>query len=58
VKVIERAVFWTAGLLILSGIIHLAMLLTGGGTWKGLLSQRKPATFGMVLRLDEYFGWP
>jgi hypothetical protein len=51
VRPIERAAYWTGGLLILSGVIHLAMLLTGGGTWEGPLSLRKPATFGLSFGL-------
>jgi hypothetical protein len=51
VKVIERAAYWTGGLLILSGVLHFAVLLTGGGTWEGPLSLRKPATFGLSFGL-------
>jgi hypothetical protein len=51
VKAIECVAYWTGGLLILSGVIHLAMLLTGGGTWEGPLSLRKPATFGLSFGL-------
>jgi hypothetical protein len=51
VKALERAAYWTGGLLILSGVIHLAMLLTSGGTWEGPLSLRKPATFGLSFGL-------
>jgi hypothetical protein len=47
VKTIERAAYWTGGLLVLSGVIHLALLVTSGGTWEGPLSLRKPATFGL-----------
>jgi hypothetical protein len=51
VKTIERAAYWTGGLLILSGVIHLAMLVTSGRTWEGPLSLRKPATFGLSFGL-------
>jgi hypothetical protein len=51
VKAIERAAYWTGGLLILSGVVHLAMLVTSGGTWEGPLSLRKPATFGLSFGL-------
>jgi hypothetical protein len=51
VKAIERAAYWTGGLLILSGVIHLVILLTSGGTWEGPLSLRKPATFGLSFGL-------
>ncbi len=50
-KAIERAAYWTGGLLILSGVIHLALLVTSGGTWEGPLSLRKPATFGLSFGL-------
>jgi hypothetical protein len=51
VKAIERAAYWTGGLLILSGVIHLAILVTSSGTWEGPLSLRKPATFGLSFGL-------
>jgi hypothetical protein len=51
VKAIERAAYWTGGLLILSGVIHLVMLVTSGSTWEGPLSLRKPATFGLSFGL-------
>jgi hypothetical protein len=51
VKTIERAAYWTGGLLMFSGIIHLAIVLTHGGTWEGPLSLRKPATFGLSFGL-------
>lgn len=50
-KAIARAVYWTAGLLIFSGLIHLAILVTSGDTWQGPLSLRKPATFGLSFGL-------
>jgi hypothetical protein len=34
-------------LLIVSGIIHLAILVISGASWTGPLSLRKPATFGL-----------
>src|SRR5262245_41135020 len=48
---IERVAYWTGGLLILSGVMHLAVLLTSGGTWEGPLSLRKPTTFGLSFGL-------
>jgi hypothetical protein len=51
VKAIERAAYWTGGLLVLSGVIHFAVLLISGGTWEGPLSLRKPATFGLSFGL-------
>jgi hypothetical protein len=47
VNAVERVAYWTGGLLITSGIIHLAVLLIGGGTWNGPLSLRKPTMFGV-----------
>src|SRR5262245_13976066 len=50
-KPIERAAYWTGGLLMLSGVTHSALLVIGGGTWEGPLSFRKPATFGLSFGL-------
>ena len=44
-KGVERTAYWTGGLLLLSGVMHLVVLLTSGGTWEGPLSLRKPTTF-------------
>ena len=41
----ERAVYLIGAVLMLSGVIHLAILLIGGGTWGGPVSLRKAATF-------------
>jgi hypothetical protein len=35
----------------LSGLVHLALLFTGGGSWEGPLSLRKPTTFGLSFGL-------
>ena len=51
VRAVERAAYVTGGLLILSGVIHLALLLATGGSWEGPLSLRKPATFGLSFGL-------
>src|SRR5262245_2400342 len=48
---IERVAYWTGGLLILSGLMHLVVLLASGGTWEGPLSLRKPTTFGLSFGL-------
>ncbi len=48
---VERAAYGAGGLLILSGVIHLAVLLMSGGAWDGPLSLRKPATFGLSFGL-------
>ena len=50
-KPVERAAYALGGLLILSGVIHLAVLLISGGTWEGPLSLRKPMTFGLSFGL-------
>jgi hypothetical protein len=51
VKTVERAACTIGGLLILSGLVHLAILLMSGGSWEGPLSFRKPATFGLSFGL-------
>ena len=51
VKAVERVAYWSGGLLILSGVIHLAVLLMSGGTWEGPLSLRKPTAFGLSFGL-------
>ena len=48
---IERVAYGAGGLLIVSGLIHLAILIIGGGSWEGPLSLRKPATFGLSFGL-------
>ena len=46
-KAVERAAYTVGALLILGGLVHLAILLTSGGSWEGPLSLRKPTTFGL-----------
>src|SRR5258706_12464672 len=48
---VERAAYVVGALLLVSGLIHLAILAIGGGTWTGPLSLRKPATFGLSFGL-------
>ena len=50
-KAVERAAYSAAVLLLVSGVIHLAVLLISGGTWEGPLSLRKPTTFGLSFGL-------
>lgn len=50
-KTVERAACAVGGLLILSGLTHLAVMLTSGGSWEGPLSLRKPTTFGLSFGL-------
>jgi hypothetical protein len=47
----ERAAYVVGALLLGSGLIHLAILLIGGGSWQGPLSLRKPTTFGLSFGL-------
>lgn len=50
-KTAERTAYTVGGLLMLSGVIHLAVLLATGGSWEGPVSLRKPATFGLSFGL-------
>ena len=50
-RTVERTAYAIGALLILSGLIHLSVLLIGGGSWEGPLSLRKPATFGLSFGL-------
>jgi hypothetical protein len=47
----ERLGYVVAGLLLASGLIHVAILVSTGGSWQGPLSLRKPATFGLSFGL-------
>jgi hypothetical protein len=51
VKTVERIAYAVGALLILSGLVHLAILLISGGSWEGPLSLRKAATFGLSFGL-------
>jgi hypothetical protein len=48
---VERAGFVVAALLLISGLIHLGILVVGGGSWEGPLSLRKATTFGLSFGL-------
>jgi hypothetical protein len=48
---VERVAHLVGTLLLMSGLIHLAVLALGGGTWMGPLSLRKPTTFGLSFGL-------
>jgi hypothetical protein len=48
---IERAGYVAGALLIVSGLIHLGILVITGGSWVGPLSLRKPTTFGLSFGL-------
>jgi hypothetical protein len=48
---VERAGYIVGVFLLASGLIHLAILVIGGGSWQGPLSLRKPMTFGLSFGL-------
>src|ERR1700716_1941618 len=48
---VERAGYLVGVLLLASGLIHLATLAIGGGSWEGPLSLRKAVTFGLSFGL-------
>jgi hypothetical protein len=48
---VERAGYVIGALLLMSGLMHLAILVIGGGSWDGPLSLRKPSTFGLSFGL-------
>jgi hypothetical protein len=50
-KPVERTAYTIGGLLVLSGLVHLAILLITGRSWEGPLSLRKPTTFGLSFGL-------
>jgi hypothetical protein len=47
----ERLSCATGALLVLSGLVHLAVLAVDGGPWDGPVSWRKPITFGLSFGL-------
>jgi hypothetical protein len=51
IRPIERACYAVGVVLLLSGLVHLAILVGGGGTWEGPLSWRRPTTFGLSFGL-------
>lgn len=50
-KAAERVAYLVGALLVLSGLVHLAVLLITGSSWQGPLSLRKPTTFGLSFGL-------
>ena len=48
---IEKAAYVVAGVLFVSGLVHVVVLLVTGRTWIGPLSLRKAATFGLSFGL-------
>jgi hypothetical protein len=47
VSLVERVGYVVGALLIVSGLVHLAILVVSGATWAGPLSFRKPMAFGL-----------
>jgi hypothetical protein len=50
-RTIDRVGYVIGGQLLLSGLVHLVVLLVTGGTWLGPLSMRKSMTFGLSFGL-------
>ena len=48
---VDRVGYIVGALLLTSGLIHLAILVIGGGSWQGPVSWRKPASFGLSFGL-------
>ncbi|GAA4664804.1 MULTISPECIES: hypothetical protein [Amycolatopsis] len=48
---VERTAYAVAAVLLLSGLVHLGVLLASGATWEGPLSYRKAMTFGLSFGL-------
>lgn len=46
---IEGTCYLLAAALVLSGLVHIGILIVTGGPWDGPLSWRKPASFGLTL---------
>jgi hypothetical protein len=44
---VERAGYLVGALLLISGIVHITILIVTGTSWVGPLSLRKPAVFGL-----------
>lgn len=43
----DRILYAVSAVLVLSGVVHLGVLVVTGGDWTGPVSWRKPATFGL-----------
>ena len=48
---VERVAYLVGVLLLTSGLVHLGILIIGGGSWQGPLSLRKPMSFGFSFGL-------
>jgi hypothetical protein len=48
---VERLAYVVGAVLFASGLAHLALLVSSGGSWTGPLSIRKPTTFGLSFGL-------
>ena len=51
VRTVERVAYAIGALLLISGFVHLLILIASSGSWLGPLSLRKPATFGLSFGL-------
>jgi hypothetical protein len=50
-RLVEKTGYTVGALLLVSGLIHLGILVASGGSWEGPLSMRKAATFGLSFGL-------
>jgi hypothetical protein len=50
-QTVERTGYIVGAVLLVSGLIHLGVLATDGGSWEGPVSLRKAATFGLSFGL-------
>lgn len=48
---VQAGCYLLAAVLVLSGLVHLGILVVSGDSWSGPLSWRKPATFGLSFGL-------
>jgi hypothetical protein len=51
IEPLERVAYAVGAALLLSGLVHLAILIATGASWEGPLSLRKPMTFGLSFGL-------
>jgi hypothetical protein len=51
IKAVERVAYGVGAALMLSGLLHVLILVAAEGSWAGPLSLRKPAAFGLSFGL-------
>ncbi len=51
IRKVERVAYVVGAALLISGLVHVGVLMLSGGSWTGPLSLRKPATFGLSFGL-------